>query len=229
MNDWDKFRKAIEAAAAVTHHGIATDEPYDENGMDALPSRIPKNLQAAQAEAQAAITAIAKEIGTKYGCSIIWERPRASRSRTAAEYKFWKTPVMMFIERPETLSFGPTKLARMLAPAERNFSVTKDIFYSPLSQPARLEAARLLASRGYQFDLPAKVSIRHIQKALKDHKDRTTGSIQYKPTVELIGDTIYCNGKSYKAQPSGAHGKRIRAGTKWLPLDGLIAFLSSES
>jgi hypothetical protein len=127
------------------------------------------------------------------------------------------------------LDLGPTALAERYSQSEPNFTVTKDTIRAPLSGPARKEARRLLRSRGHDLKLPADFSIRDVQKAMKDQRDRAAGVKQFKPEIEIVGDTVSCDGKSFKMQPTGSGKMRIKAGGGWLPVDALAAFLSGQS
>lgn len=227
-----KFSKAIAEAASQTDHGSSDPSAEYFSEFDGNSSKSdqksPQNEREARAEAVAAFADAAAIIGDKYGCAVIWDRPRIGRRRTTEEYEFWKKPIMAFIEFPETLDLGSTSLARKYAAAERNFNVTRDTFRAALSKPSRIEAITLLKKRGYDLKLPATFSIRDVQNAMKDRRDRAYGSEKFKPTVEIVGETVYCNGKSFKMQLTDSGQKRIRAGNKWIPLDALIAFISSK-
>ena len=136
---------------------------------------------------------------------------------------------MAFIEFPETLDDGPTALADRYGPLEPNFKVSADTFRAPLSRPARMEAGALLKSRGYDLKLPANFSIRDIQTAMKYHRDKTLGVTNFRADIEIVGNIIYCNGKSYKMQTTASGKKRIRTSNGWIPVESLTAFLSGQS
>jgi hypothetical protein len=233
MDARKKFERAVAEAAAHIDHGVA-DPSADwfptEGAPTAKPSGArPENERKAQAQAEAAFAAVATTIGAEHGCSIIWKKPRAARKRTSAEYKFWRRPVLAFIEDAGALDIGPTELARRYDPTEPTFTVTKDIFRAPLSQPSRKEAGALLKARGYDLKLPANFSIRDIQKALKDRRGRVAGVSRFNPQVEIVGDTVFCDGKSFKMQPTGSGKMRIRAGNAWLSVETLKAFLAGQT
>lgn len=231
MNGRKPFAKAIEQASQYEDFNIAdpTAEWVPEIDLTRPKPRgtRPQNEQEARAEAGAMFAAAAADIKEKYGVAVIWKAPRVGRMRTNDEYKFWKKPVMAFLEDPTMLDTGPTALARLFAPWELNFTVTKDTFRAPLSKPSRQEVRRLLTLHGHSLKLPANFSIRDVQTALKEQRDRIAGVEKFKAKVEIIGDTIYCNGKGFKLQLTGSGKKRIRAGDGWLPLAPLTAFLSS--
>lgn len=218
MTTDNPFKAMIAAAAAQTDHGKA--DPDADWFPDERDGNSPK---------QDALTAFAKaaaQVEAEHGCAVIWKPPRIGRKRTKAEYVFWEKPVMAFIEMPQTLDLGPTDLAHRFGPGEANFKVTVDTFKAPLSKPARQQAAKLLRSRGYKLNLPAIFSVRDIQKAMKRERDALAGVQQFKPKIEIIGDTVICNGKSFKMQPTGSGKMRIRTQAGWLPVDALSAFLS---
>lgn len=232
MNEPNRFTEAIAQAASHIDHGVA--DPSAEvfagaNSRTAKPSRRrPQNERDAQAEAEAAFAAEAARITDKHGCAIIWDKPRAARRKTRAEYGFWKGPVTAFIEFPEMLDLGPTDLARRFGPSEANFTVTKDTFRAHLSAPARKEAGKLLESHGYKLKLPANFSIRDVQMAMRDQRDRAAGVKRFNPKVEIVGDTVYCDGKSYKMQPTASGKMRIRTAGGSISVDALAAFLSGR-
>jgi hypothetical protein len=233
MNGRKSFAKAIEQASQYEDFSVAdpTAEKVAENDdqQPRLNGRRPQNEQEARAEAVAAFAAAAAVIREKYDVAVIWKAPRVGRTRTTDEYKFWKKPIMAFLDDPTMLDMGPTALARLFAPAELNFSVTKDTFRAPLSEPARRELRRLMTLRGLSLKLPTNFSVRDVQKAMKQHRDRSAGVEAYKVNVEIVGEEIYCNGKGFKMQRTGSGKRRIRAGDGWLPIASLTAFLSSQT
>lgn len=233
MSGRKKFEKAIAEAATYDDYSIADPSaewsPEDDGSAPKPKGKSPQNASEAQAEANAAFAAIAASIGDKHGVAVIWQKPRVGRKRTSAEYKFWKIPVMGFIEFPETLDLGPTALVRKYGPAEPNFKVTQDTIRAPLSGPARKELGTLLKSRGYSLKLPPDFSVRDVQKAMKDQRDRAAGVRRFKADIEIVGDTVCCNGKSFKMQPTGSDKMRIKVADGWLPVDRLTAFLSTKA
>lgn len=233
MSGRSKFKDAIREAVRYEDFNVAhpshIDDDVKNTAVHKAKGRRPANEREALAEAEADFAAAAARISDKHGCAVIWTKPRVSRKRTTPEYVFWKQPVMAFIEFPETLDDGPTALAERYGPLEPNFAVSADTFRAPLSRPARMEAGALLKSRGYDLKLPARFSIRDIQIAMKYHRDKTNGVTKFKAVIEIVGDIIYCNGKSYKMQPTASGKKRIRAGNGWIPVESLTAFLSAQS
>jgi len=230
MSEPSQFAEAIAKAAKYEDFSKADANDEWSPGDDATfvaksKSKRPEAEQAALAEANAAFEALAKMLSEKHGYAIIYTRPRVSRKRTSAEYNFWRRPVMAFIEDPKTLDIGPVDLARMYAPSE-SFNVTKDTIRAPLSGPARKAAGQLLKSRNFDLKLPANFSIRDIQKEMKDQRDRAEGVVKFKPTIEIVGNTVFRDGKSFEMQPAGPVKKRIQVGKRWLSVETLTAFLS---
>jgi hypothetical protein len=223
------FADAISEAAAQNDHGRPDRSAPFPGDASQTDKRHLSNLIEVQAEANAAFASAAEKIREERGVAVIWRQPRVGRKRCKAEYTFWRTPITSFIEFPDTLDLGPTALALRYGPSEPNFVVTKDTFRAPLSEPARKEARKLLGERGYTLQLPAVFSIRDVQKAMKDHRDRADGLRRFRPKVEIVGDTVYCDGKAFKMQSTGSGKLRIRAGGGWLPLNALIGFLSGVS
>lgn len=228
MRSPNKFAEAIAEAATHINHGVPDpsaecfpDRPEPKRGR-------PENEAQALRAAEAAIATAAAAIRAEHGCAVMYGKVRVGRQKTSAEYGFWKIPVMSFIEFPETLDVGPVALARRHDPSQP-FAVTKDTFKAPLSSPARMEARRLLKSRGFNLRLPAEFSIRDIQKAMKDQRDRSAGFQRFAPRVEIVGDTVYCDGESYKMSPTRSGKMRIKAGGGWLPVEALTAFLAGRA
>lgn len=233
MHEPKKFGRAIAEAASQTDQNVAVPDAdclhSDKDGSSKQEDNYPQNKIEAMAKALEAFARVASKIGEEHNCSVIFQRPRIGRKRTSAEYEFWKKPVMAFIETPDMLDLGPTALARRYASTELNFTVTKDTFRAVLSSPARAAAGKLLKARGYCLKLPTDFSIRDVQKAMKDYRDRSAGVEGYKVSIEIIGDTVYCNKKSYKMQLTGSGKMRIWTPKGYIPVDALVALLSGPA
>lgn len=183
----------------------------------------------AQSSMEQALKAAAMSIKEQTGFSVGYSKPYVYKPKPQVQYNFWKRVVLLFVQSPKILATGPTALAKQLDISEPNYTVTRDMFYDPLSNYAKRDAAKLLEKLGITLVLKSPVTIRSIQKQLIERRDAASGQEieEFNVKVKILGDVAYVNGKPYKIQLGTSGKRRIKIGGKdWLSLDTVKVFRS---
>lgn len=170
---------------------------------------------------------LADEIRQETGQYVGYGTPWTYKPKVQAAYQLWKRVIPMFIDRPETLDWGPTELAQRLDANEANFTVTRDMMYDKLNRYAQADLARLLSTFGVSLTLKPPVTIRSVQKQLMERRNANLDLAveEFSGRFVIRGDTAYVNGKEYKIQHGDSGQRRIKLrGRRWLPLDTLKDF-----
>jgi hypothetical protein len=212
--------KSPDFSAAITVAAARAADALKEEGEREKARRARAMFEEGQ---RALADLIKQETGQHVGYGTPWTfKPKAK-----AAYELWKRIIPMFIDRPETLDWGPTELACRLDAKEANFTITRDMMYDKLNRYAQADLGRLLNTLGVSLPLKPPVTIRSVQKQLIERRDanRDLGLEEFRGEFVIRGDTAYVNGKGYKIQLGDTGLRRIRRrGRSWLPLDTLKEF-----
>jgi len=186
-----------------------------------------EKMRLAQAEFEAGQKELADKIAAKSGFAVGYSKGWVYKPKPKVAYGLWRRVLLMFIERPETLAMKPKALVELLAPNEPNFTIKRDMLYDKLNRFAVADLKRLLQAHAITLTPVEPVTIRSMQKQLKERHDARCDDATVEKLsgkFEIRGDTAIVNGTAYTIQ-KGASGKpRIKRDGEWLSLDALRVF-----